>query len=222
MSSSVPAPQPSDPKSLVEYGYDQIAPRYLAWSAPRPTTTRMHYLEKLISILPAGASCLELGCGAGVPCTQALVARGFAVTGNDISASQIELAKEHVPQATLIQGDMLALDFQQGSFDAVVAFYSIFHLPGQEQGMLVEKVTGWLKEGGWFLFNLATNEGDVLVDDWMGVKMFSSGLGVEGNREMMRVGGKGLKVVEDEVAMEMVGRIEEKFHWVLAQKVEVP
>ncbi|KAJ7696771.1 hypothetical protein B0H17DRAFT_1053002, partial [Mycena rosella] len=44
----------------------------------------------------------ELGCGAGVPCTQVLVEHGLNVTGNDISAAQIALAREHVPKATLI------------------------------------------------------------------------------------------------------------------------
>src|ERR1700733_1918620 len=100
-STSTLFPQPSDPKHLVEHGYDQIAPKYLAWSAPRITTTRTHYLNKLMSLLPAGATVLELGCGAGVPCTQTLVANGFDVTGNDISAAQIELAKQHVPEAIL-------------------------------------------------------------------------------------------------------------------------
>lgn len=190
---------------MVEYGYDHIAPQYLAWSAPRQTTTRMEYLDKLISTLPAGASVLELGCGAGVPCTQRMVERGLAVTGNDISSAQIELAREHVPGATFIQGDMLQLDIQAATFDAVVAFYSIFHLPKEEQGLLVEKVTGWLKEGGWFLFNLNTSEGETLRDDWMGVRMFSSGLGVEGNRRMLNEGGKGLTIVADEVAVEKVG-----------------
>lgn len=154
-----------------------------------------------------------------MPCTQALITHGLSVTGNDISVAQIKLAKQHVPQATLIQSDMLALDFQPGRFDAVVAFYSIFHLPKDEQGMIVEKVTGWLKEGGWFLFNLATEEGDVLREDWMGVTMFSSGLGVDGNREMMKACGEGLRVMEDEVAVEKAGMVEERFHWVLAQKM---
>jgi hypothetical protein len=57
--------------------------------------------------------------------------------------------------------------------------------------MLVERVTGWLKEGVWFLFNLHSEEGDVLPEDWMGVPVFSSGLGVQGNREMMGVCGEG-------------------------------
>ncbi|KAF8904586.1 type 11 methyltransferase [Mucidula mucida] len=210
----------ADPKGVVEKGYDQIAPQYLAWSSRRPTTTRAAYIEKLIRLLPKGAKVLELGCGAGVPSTQALVEAGLAVTGVDISASQLTLAKEHVPQATLVHGDMMSLSFEPESFDAVVAFYSIFHLPRDEQGAMLGKIKMWLKHGGWMLFNLNghEDEGDTVFEDWMGVRMFSSRLGVDGNRDILNKFGDGLKVVEDEVAVEKVGPFDEKFHWIMARK----
>ncbi|KAF7984885.1 hypothetical protein HWV62_10877 [Athelia sp. TMB] len=205
---------------LVETGYDAIAPKYLAWSGPRPTATRMAYIERLATLLPAGAKVLELGCGAGVPATQALIKHGLAVTGVDISASQIALAREHVPEATLIQSDMAALSFEPESFDAVVAFYSVFHLPKEEQGAMITRMTGWLKKGGWLLFNLNTNEGDTIRPDWMGAPMFSSSLGVEGNRQVMKENGEGLIIVDDVVDTEKVGRFEEQFHWFMASKGE--
>jgi ubiquinone/menaquinone biosynthesis C-methylase UbiE len=205
-------------KGIVKEGYDAIAPAYLAWSVPRPTTTRMGYINRLFSLLTPGAKVLELGCGAGVPCTQAFVKQGFDVTGVDISAAQIALAHQHVPEATLIQADMMSLSFKPETFDAIVALYSIFHLPKEEQGVMIRQIEGWLKEGGWLLLNLHSNEGNHMIDDWMGVKMFSSGLGVDGNREMFKNEGAMLKVVEDEVAVEKVGRLEERFHWLLAVK----
>lgn len=210
--------QPTDWKAVVEHGYNTIAPAYLAWSAPRPTTTRLHYLNKLLSLLSPGASVLELGCGAGVPSTQSLVAHDLKVTAVDISSAQIDLARQHVPQATLIHADMTTLSFQPGSFDAIVAFYSIFHLPKEEQGEMIGRLAGWLKEGGWLLFNLGSAEGDRVMDNWMGTKMFSTGLGIDGNREMLKVHGSLLKIVDDEVAVEKVGPVEEKFHWIFAVK----
>jgi ubiquinone/menaquinone biosynthesis C-methylase UbiE len=206
-------------KVLVEQGYDIIAPAYLAWSAPR-TTTRLDYLNKLFTLLPSGANVLELGCGAGVPCTQALTEQGFNVTAVDISSAQIALARQHVPQATLIHADMMALSFEPESFDAVAAFYSIFHLPQTEQGMMIRRIKGWLKEGGWLLCNFSTDEGDQMMEDWMGAKMFWSGVGVSGNRDMLKKDGEGLDVVEDEVVVEKVGRMEEQFQWVLAVKAQ--
>jgi ubiquinone/menaquinone biosynthesis C-methylase UbiE len=121
MVNSSPSPRPStdasipqsiNSKTLVEHGYDAIAPAYLAWSAPIPTTTRLHYLNKLLALLAPGANVLELGCGAGVPSTQALIEHGLNVTAVDISSAQVALAHQHVPQATLIHADMMSLSFE--------------------------------------------------------------------------------------------------------------
>ncbi|KZP19117.1 S-adenosyl-L-methionine-dependent methyltransferase [Athelia psychrophila] len=220
-----PTKTPAELKTLVENGYDAIAPKYLAWSGPRATATRQAYIERLATLLPTGARVLELGCGAGVPATQQLIAHGLAVTGVDISAAQIALAREHVPAATLIQADMSDVEkmdglFAEGDFDAVVAFYSLFHLPRAEQGAMVARMARWVKPGGWLLFNLNTGDGDMMRPDWMGVPMFSSSFSVEGNRQMMKEHGQDLVIVEDDVTIETVGRMEEKFHWFLASKGE--
>lgn len=205
-------------RTIVETGYDEIAPKYFAWSSPRPTTTRAEYVSKLIALLPAKARVLELGCGAGVPTTQTLIKAGLDVTGVDISAAQIDLAREHIPEAILMHADMMKLEFDNNTFDAVMGFYSLFHIPREEQGVMIRRITHWLKPGGWFLANLGTGEGDVWMDDWMGARMFSSGLGVDGNREMLKTDGEGLRIIEDEVVVEKVGGFDETFHWIFATK----
>ncbi|KAF9064761.1 S-adenosyl-L-methionine-dependent methyltransferase, partial [Rhodocollybia butyracea] len=209
----------SDLKSIVEQGYNAIASKYDAWASPRPTLKRMSYIEKLAKSLPEGGKVLELGCGAGRPATQMLVGLGFDVLGVDISFAQISLAKQYVPSAQFMQSDMMALNFKPGSFDAVMGFYSLFHLPRDEQGPMVKKMIGWLRPGGWLLFNLHVGEGDVMRDDWMGAKMFSTGLGIEGNDKMLEEYGAELTDVESVVDTEYVGRFEEKFHWVCARKI---
>ena len=75
---------------------------------------------------------LDLGCGAGVPVTRWLADRGFAVTGVDVSAKQLELARTYVPEGTFIKADMTEVVFGPESFDAVVAFHSIIHVPRTE------------------------------------------------------------------------------------------
>ncbi|KAI1795454.1 S-adenosyl-L-methionine-dependent methyltransferase [Ganoderma leucocontextum] len=225
-----PAPlAPAELKSTVEAGYDAIAPIYLAWSAPRPTTTRAGYVAQLLSLLSPGASVLELGCGAGVPTTQTIAAheKRLRVTGVDISAAQVALAREHVQapkgdgdegRIAFVHADMAKLEYAEGSFDAVLAFYSIFHLPREEQAPMVGQMAGWLRPGGYLLLNMQTEEGEFMREDWMGARMFSSGIGVDANRRAFAEHGKGLKILADEIATEKVGPFEEKFHWVFAVK----
>ncbi|PIL26173.1 transporter [Ganoderma sinense ZZ0214-1] len=145
----------------------------------------------------------------------------------DGSAAQVALAHEHVRapdkegegdegRITFVHADMTKLEYAEGSFDAVLAFYSIFHLRQEEQAPMVGRMVAWLQPGRYLLLNMGTEEGDFLSEDWMGARMFSSGIGVEGNRRAFEKHGKGLKILADEVATEMVGRFEEKSHWVFA------
>lgn len=109
-----------DPKRVVQEGYDRIAEEHLEWAQSTREEERARYTAVLLNALPAGAEVLDLGCGAGLPTTCEL-ARRFRVTGVDISARQIELARQNVPQARFIQADITQLDFPPARFDAIVA-----------------------------------------------------------------------------------------------------
>ena len=74
-----------------------------------------------------GTSLLDLGCGAGPLCRIA-ADRGAQVTGIDRDAGQIEQAAALVPEGAFDVGDMLALPYPAGSFDAAVCVQSIMHV----------------------------------------------------------------------------------------------
>ncbi len=210
-----------NPKQLVERGYDRIAHRYLEWArnnlAQMESSARMSYLRKLLARLPERAQVLELGCGAGVPCTQ-LLAQQAHVTGVDISAAQIALAQQYVPTATLVQVDMLSLTFPAATFDAVVAFYSIIHLPRAEQVVLIERLAKWLRPGGWLLMNLGTsNDPGSIEPDWLGAAMYWSSYDAQTNREMIQRAGFAL--VEAEILLDDEDGAPVPFLWILAQKM---
>ena len=92
-----------DPRRIVADGYDAIAERYLAWSAERPSPTRSAWLRRAVDAIPPDTDVLDLGCGAGVPMTRAL-AEGRRVTGVDLSARQVELARTNVPDGDVRAG----------------------------------------------------------------------------------------------------------------------
>ena len=205
----------TDPKGIVAAGYDVVAERYLAWSGLRPSGPRLRYLSTALELIPAGAEVLELGCGAGIPMTAAL-AEGRRVTGVDISATQIELARRNVPAATFLQADMTTLDFPAASLDAVVAFYSLTHVPRDEQGPLLERIARWLRPGGVFVGSMGVDDDPGGVEeDWLGVDMYFSHFGAKANRRLIE--RAGLVVERSELAVEPEDRHDARFLWVVAR-----
>ena len=204
-----------DPKRIVADGYDTMAERYFAWSDLRPSPTRLRYLALALELIPPGSDVLDLGCGAGVPMTAAL-AEDSAVTGVDISSTQLALARRNVPGATFLRADMTALTFEPASLDAVVAFYSLTHVPRDEQAELLGHIRSWLRPGGIFLASMGADDepGDV-EPDWLGVDMYFSHFGARANRRLVE--SAGLVVERSELAVEPEDRHDARFLWVVAR-----
>jgi SAM-dependent methyltransferase len=204
-----------DPKRIVAEGYDTMAERYLAWSDLRPSPTRLRYLALALELIPPGSDVLDLGCGAGVPMTAAL-AEGRTITGVDLSETQLAMARSNVPGGTFLQADMTELAFEPASFDAVVAFYSLTHVPRDEQAELLGHVRSWLRPGGLFLASMGADDepGDV-EPDWLGVDMYFSHFGAKANRRLVE--GAGLVVERSVLAIEPEDRHNARFLWVVAR-----
>jgi SAM-dependent methyltransferase len=138
-----------DPKDLVRRGYDELSYRYRGDAeGPASYTT---WLAQLRERVPAGGAILDLGCGNGVPLARDLAAVGYAVTGVDLSAVQVERARQLVPAARILHADATEVSFAPASFDAVVSLYLLIHLPLEEQPVLLGRIGGWLRPGGWLL-----------------------------------------------------------------------
>jgi SAM-dependent methyltransferase len=71
----------------------------------------------------AGAKVLDVGCGAGMFCSQA-AKRGASVAGLDAAAGMIAVARERTPSGDFRVGEMEELPFADASFDLVSGFNS--------------------------------------------------------------------------------------------------
>ena len=205
-----------DPKQIVADGYDKIAEQHEEWASSVRVEERARYTAVLLETLPEGAEILELGCGSGVPTTRQL-AEKLAVTGVDISAKQVELAQKQVPTAKFIHSDMIKLDFPDGSFDAVAAFYSMIHVPRQEQAELLCKIRSWLRPGGYLVATMGAHSSEAyFTDDFLGKPMYWSNFDSETNRRLVREAGFRIISAEEETADEFGEPI--TFLWIVARK----
>jgi 2-polyprenyl-3-methyl-5-hydroxy-6-metoxy-1,4-benzoquinol methylase len=202
----------------VESGYDLIADQYLATKNPEDPLA-LESLEDLASFLPPAAAVLDLGCGAGVPVTRWLANRGYAVTGVDVSARQLDLARTHVPEATFIKADMTEVNFAPDSLDAVVAFQSIIHVPRTEHPALLGRIHRWLRPEGAFLATMTLTDYEGRDDDWegWGAPMVWSHYDGDTNLAMLREAGFGIHYAEPRTGGG-TGDESETWLWVLARK----
>jgi SAM-dependent methyltransferase len=162
-----------DAKRVVRNGYDAAAESYLA-DRPRAAAD-LAALGELTTRVRAGGRILDLGCGAGVPVTEHLVRAGYLVFGLDLSMTQLRLARENL-SAPLAQSDMSALPFRAGSFDGVVAYYSIIHVPRDEHETIATEIRRVLAPAGHALLVLGARDlpADHDEESWFGVPMYWS------------------------------------------------
>ncbi|GJC78157.1 demethylrebeccamycin-D-glucose O-methyltransferase [Colletotrichum liriopes] len=217
-----------DLKSRLKDSYDIIAPAYNDWTIQH-SGFRIEYLEKLMERLLTAkplsgqmSLVLELGCGCGLPVTERLLTvPDVFVTANDLSSTQIKLARENLAKhgtdrVTFVEGDMMSLEFSEGSFDAIVGMYSIIHLPRDEQTEMIRRVAKWLKPGGLLLINFAAEDMPGLVmEKWLHDKgwMYWSGWGTEATLDQVKEAGLEV-ILKDEIN----DVVDAKFLWVLAKK----
>ncbi|MEU6983538.1 class I SAM-dependent methyltransferase [Streptomyces sp. NPDC046324] len=100
--------------------------------------------------VPAGASLLELGCGAG-RVTGPLVERGFTVTAVDESAEMLEAVRERVPGVETVRSPIESLRLER-RFDVVMlASYLVHTAAHDDRQALLEACRRHVRDDGCVL-----------------------------------------------------------------------
>jgi ubiquinone/menaquinone biosynthesis C-methylase UbiE len=143
------APLTYEPKNIVRAGYDAIAERYDEW-ATSFESPELAWVADLVSRLDGDSNVLDLGCGGGRTAARS-VAAAHRYTGVDLSPAQVERARARIPNGRFIVADAMEVELPAQSFDAVMSLFVFGHIPRDEQALLLERIHGWLRRGGWLL-----------------------------------------------------------------------
>jgi SAM-dependent methyltransferase len=180
-------------KKLVQAGYNAIAASYLTTRTDASDDVQL--LQELIARLPQGAKVLDAGCGAGVPVAK-ILSQYYDVTGVDFAETQIELARQLVPNANFICHDIVDLDLPDCTFDAVCSYYAIIHIPRREHPQLLGNLSRMLKAGGLALLCMGADDLESDIDEnYHGSPMFWSHYDALTNQRLVR--DAGLEIILD-------------------------
>jgi SAM-dependent methyltransferase len=209
-----------DIRKIVQEGYDKIDYQKDFRQDRELTSFEAKLLGLLCKNEPEGARILDLGSGPGIPYDAYLVDKGYTLIGVDNCPKSIEQARVNVPSAQYIQGDMLLLltSFENQSFDGIVSFYAIFHLPRKEHGELIDEMWRMLRPGGVILVTLGTSDSEYGEEpDWYGARMAWSSYPPDTYKRMIMEAGFTL------LETEFQGKPgDEEYHlWILAKKADL-
>ena len=95
-------------------------------------------------------SILDIGCGRGA-LARALIKRGFAVAGIDVTEALLDEARDAAPEATFTVGVAEDLPFEPRSFDAAVFLNSLHHVPVARMADALDEARRVVKAKGTLL-----------------------------------------------------------------------
>lgn len=172
-------------RNVVRDGYDRMANKYLS---ERDKLKTAKYLYQLMKYLPKNAKILDLGCGAGIPVDDILIKAGHEVTGIDISTQQVKLARKNCPRGDYLVGDIANLKKNEYSVNAIVCFYTLFHLPRTQHKKLLTIMYSFLQKNGMLLMTMGDREfeGRHILH---GEEMWSSQYGTKQNTKLVTESG---------------------------------
>jgi trans-aconitate methyltransferase len=101
-----------------------------------------------------------VGCGTGEPIAQFFIEQGYLVTGIDASHVMIQLCQQRFPSQRWLLDDMRTLHLAE-TFDLVIAWHSLFHLPPEDQRHTLKYLISHLKKGGVIAFTSGDRSGEV-------------------------------------------------------------
>ena len=123
------------PPEGVRSMFDRIAPVYDAMNRLMTAGLDQKWRRATVeAVVRPGDKVLDSCCGTG-DLAVAVAAAGGKVTGVDFSKPMLERARRKAPKIDWIEGDALALPFEDGSFDAATVGFGVRNLSDLGAGL---------------------------------------------------------------------------------------
>ncbi|MBP3954203.1 GNAT family N-acetyltransferase [Gemmata sp. G18] len=156
----------------VAASYDQIADQWLDVS-----TYGFAQIERAVGFVKHRGAALDVGCGTG-RLMGLLGGHGFRTDGLDVSPAMLALARDRHPDARLFHADICGWELPR-SYDLIVAWDSVWHVPLAEQEAVLTKLCRGLSASGVLVFTMGgTDTPDEKQNSYMGPPMYHATLGV--------------------------------------------
>jgi SAM-dependent methyltransferase len=133
-------------------GYEEIASIFIPGRGRNSAGVGASMVAEWSHSLPARATILDLGCGTGVPISQALIERGFDLYGVDAAPSMVAAFRGRFPTVPVQCAAVEDSDFFRRMFHGVVSWGLFFLLEAEVQCKLIQKIAAVLPSGGRLLF----------------------------------------------------------------------
>lgn len=155
-------------------------------------------LDRYAELVRGRGTVWDTGCGPG-HVGRYLHERGISVSGLDLSAEMVAIARRLNPEMTFTQGTMLALPVAGGALAGIVSFYAIIHLTREEASQALREFYRALQPGGYLLLAFHGGEGEVHAENWFdrGVSVTATLFGGEEMAGYARTAGFGVLEVQE-------------------------
>ncbi len=156
-------------KAGIKYSYNIAAKNYhkLFSDELKEHKYDQQLLSQFADELPKDSIICDIGCGPSVQMGGYLFEKGHNVEGLDFSDACIENAKTIYPKMKIHNVDMTKTNLPDNSYDGIISFYSLFHIPKEYQHEVFKEFHRILKPGGkLLLMNHKGSERKIIKEIW--------------------------------------------------------
>jgi SAM-dependent methyltransferase len=158
-----------DPQTIsdLQSSYDAVAEEYVRriFDELKDKPLDRELLDRFAADVRGKGAVCDVGCGPG-QVARYLAERNVNVIGVDLSPEMTRQARRLNPNVEFRQGNMLALEAEDGAWAGITVFYSLIHIPREEVVSALREFARVLRPAGLLLLAFHVGEEVIHLDEW--------------------------------------------------------